>query len=473
MPNGSPLLKIPVASDPEPPPIAMAPPPLAPSPPTLAAPSPPPLAAPPPLMNAPPMKEVAAQLQQGAQVAKAETAATLRAMQGTFSRLLAFGRSGYEQRQLSQQLLEAQETLGQKMERAGLGDPGLRAQLAHLVERRKSVEAAHGPVKVLDAERRGLHLRLAEPYLHSVQPPPGLESEHRWLLELKQELEATSARLGEQRTSLLPGESRDRMRVLAGGGAVAILLLLGMWMFWPGGEASWRSARRSRSVLPQPLRDKTTIQPTSPQKEKEAAPPAKPDAAPVKRKESPAAKSADPMKVEKWMEANDYFPRRKVVATYVKDQPQGEVKFYDAQDRLIGVEHYNQGMLHGKRVCYYPSGKKFSETTFQNGAAHGASTTWFENGKVASTVEFVNGEITGKSVTYFSNGNKSVVSDMVNGVRHGESTHFRPDGQPFAAVDWVNGVEVNRQVVLEVTQQDLAVINERSDFSALLKDWWR
>lgn len=472
MPSGSPLLKVPLASDPEPPPIAMAPPPP-------LVPSPPPLLAPPPLLNAPPLKEVGAQLQQGAQVAQEETAATWRAMQGAFSRLLAFGRSGYEQRHLSQQLLEAQETLGQKMERAGLGDPGLRAQLTQLVERRKSVEAAQGPVKVLDAERRGLHLRLAEPYLNSTQPPPGLEAEHRWLLELKQELEVTRAKLGEQRASLLPGESRDQMRLLAGGVALTVLLLVGLWMFWPGGDASWRSARRVKPVLKQPTLQEPTIQPVVPEKEK-VAPPVKrgslPANPPVERPivdNPPAKKPAGPMKLEKWVEENDYFPRRKVVATYVNDQAHGEVKFYDAQDRLIGVEHYEHGVQNGTRVCYYPSGKKFDEMPFIKGVAHGTHKTWYENGQLAATVDFVNGEITGKSITYFRNGNKCTDAEMVNGVRHGEFVHFRPDGQAFGVTDWQNGVEVNREIVLEVTQQDLAAIEEGNSFSKVLKDWWR
>jgi hypothetical protein len=215
-----------------------------------------------------------------------------------------------------------------------------------------------------------------------------------------------------------------------------------------------------------------------------AAPPVKrdgePASPPVKRPpvekppvDKPAKSPAGPEVREKWVEEDNYFPRRKVIATYVDNQPQGEVKCFDAQGRLICTEPYERGVLHGKRICYYPSGKKFSEATFTNGQAHGTNSTWFENGKVAGTVEFVKGQITGPSVTYFANGNKSVVTAMVNGVRHGESTHFLPNGQPFAAVDWVNGVEVNREVVLQVTQQDLAIINERSNFSSLLKDWWR
>lgn len=241
MPNGSPLLKIPTGPDPEPPPVAMSPPP-----PLLAASPPPPKS--PPQANAPPARDIAAQIQQGAQAAQQETVATLRALRDMLGRLLAFGRSGYEQRRLSQELLESQETLGRKMELAGLGDAALRAQLAQLVERRKSVEAAQGPVKVLDAERRGLHLRLAAPYLQSAAPP-GLELEHRRLLELQQELQATSMRLGQQRTSLLPEERRDRMRILVGGGALAALLLVGFWTFWPEGESSAQSARRWRPAL--------------------------------------------------------------------------------------------------------------------------------------------------------------------------------------------------------------------------------
>lgn len=173
------------------------------------------------------------------------------------------------------------------------------------------------------------------------------------------------------------------------------------------------------------------------------------------------------------LDADVFFPKRRCVIELKNDVPHGVCRAYDDQKRLILTENYVNGRVEGKRHCYYPSGKKFSEMTFVNGLAEGRTTTWYDDGSVASTDHMRRGLPNGLQTLYFRNGKKSVETPHVNAVAHGTCRHYLPDGRLFGLSTFEDGVEIRKQVIIEPTAAEYFEIVEAGKFSAFLKDHWQ
>jgi antitoxin component YwqK of YwqJK toxin-antitoxin module len=171
-------------------------------------------------------------------------------------------------------------------------------------------------------------------------------------------------------------------------------------------------------------------------------------------------------------EADAVFPKRRCVVDIENGEPNGTCRAYDDQDRLILTEDYVNGRVHGKRICYYPSGKKFSEMTFENGLSEGETKTWYEDGTVASVDHMRRGLPNGNQTLYFRNGNKSVETPHVDAVAHGTCRHYLPDDRLFGLSTFQDGVETGKQVIIEPTAKEYGEILEAGKFSAVLKDHW-
>lgn len=171
-------------------------------------------------------------------------------------------------------------------------------------------------------------------------------------------------------------------------------------------------------------------------------------------------------------EADVFFPKRRCVAEFKGDVPHGVCRAYDDEKRLILTEEYVNGRVEGKRTCYYPSGKKFSEMTFKNGLGEGKTTTWYEDGTVASTDHMEQGLPHGVQTLYFRSGKKSSETPHVRAVAHGTCRHYLPDGRLFGLSTFADGVETSKQVIIEPTRQEYEQILEAGKFSAFLKDHW-
>jgi len=77
-------------------------------------------------------------------------------------RAAAWNRATRRRKQAAEQLVSAQLALGERLSTSGMGDEGLRKQLVVIDDRIKSVSAARGRTTELEAERRGLLIRLSE-----------------------------------------------------------------------------------------------------------------------------------------------------------------------------------------------------------------------------------------------------------------------------------------------------------------------
>jgi len=380
-----------------------------------------------------------------------ETKTTLQAAWGQAGRLTGYVRAWWTGLRLERKFLAAQIALGEQLEEAGLGDQALRSRLAELKERRQSFVAARESTRALDTELRGLHVRLAEPFLESVQSPPQVEPQHRRALALRMEIADRRAQQTERREGLFPADSATRIRTAAGLGACAVLLSMFFSLFFG-------SENVSELLLP-PSIDLENLQPLT------SFP------VPALPAEGVPAGSVEKKTFE--VDADAILPARTVSITFINGRPDGEARSVDAQGRVICIEQFRNGVLNGTRERYYPGGEKFSELRFIDGVAQGSEVIWFANGMVAARTTVVDGTPQGSAVIYFQNGRKCISTNYVQGRPQGQRSHHRPDEVLFAIVDWQDGAPVSQEFLdVDVSAADVAAIEERGEFSTRLVDHW-
>jgi hypothetical protein len=192
---------------------------------------------------------------------------------------------------------------------------------------------------------------------------------------------------------------------------------------------------------------------------------------PVLGTESAVKQVNQSQSVEGWLDEDDFYPRRRFVATKVAGLIEGEVRCYAANGGLCLVEHVERGVPQGLRTCYYPSGRKFMEMSFRDGKSEGTERFWFENAILALTMEYRAGVPHGSMVTYFRNGRPQIEANLVNGRFQGTRRHFLHTGELLGFTYWQDGQQVGQRLVREASWSDLQFA-KGSAFSARLKDHW-
>lgn len=385
-------------------------------------------------------------------VAWRETTSTALAVWAQLQRFIAYVRAGWTARRVERDCLASQIALGERIAAAQLGDAGLRARLAELRERRQSFVAAKASTRTIDAELRGLHVLLAEPFLESVQAPAAVEPEHRRALALRMEIADRRARQTVRRQSLFPDDTGTRVRTAVGLGVC--LMLVSMLVSSFDGDAA------ADGLLLPPTVDLENLQPLA--------------SFPAPTTQSASADGNVEIETRTFNVAADAFlPARNVTVTFMNGKADGEARSVDKDGRVVCIEHYRHGVMHGLRERFYPDGSRFSELRFDNGVAQGTELVYFPNGNLASRTEIVDGVPHGTSEIKFENGFKCVSTMYAGGLPHGQRSHFRPDGVCFAIATWSEGKLVSQEFLqIEVTAADVAAIAERGEFSTRLVDHW-
>lgn len=314
----------------------------------------------------------------------------------------------------------ALQALGAKIESVGRGESGLRSQLASLRDRRQAMTQANAPTNLLDAEERGLLMRLATPYLDSPDPQPTLEPELARARQLKGFLAAAGQQ--QQVQQLLPAQWSDRLRVVGG----LLLVIVGVW-YSPG----WLgSGKRAVSSLFHSNRK------------------------------------------EVWLAENDTFPRRKRIGYYDGNVVQGEVKLYDDQDRLMGVLNMKDDEYHGLCTFYYPSGAKLYEGEYLNGKRTGMHTTWFADGTVAWELDTADDKPHGADIKYYPNGKKFLEQNWVRGKKEGKAWGYVPDGRRCTEFTYKADEQLSAVDLFKGSEENLRAITERANLVHSVKAAW-
>jgi hypothetical protein len=192
-------------------------------------------AAPPPLT--PPRSAAGSAAADWGRAVAREAGETARVTASQIGRLIGLGSARWDDHRLARKAVDAQAEFGLRLFEGGLGDEELRSRLVQLDEQITGLEWTKASTREVEAERRGVLVRLAEPYLNA-SPPAGMELEYeraRAALLAEQQAHERAAR---ERAGLLPGDDLQRRRLAIGAAVILLGVLLLGWLVCGG---SWSS----------------------------------------------------------------------------------------------------------------------------------------------------------------------------------------------------------------------------------------
>lgn len=145
--------------------------------------------------------------------------------------------------------------------------------------------------------------------------------------------------------------------------------------------------------------------------------------------------------------------------------PDGEVKEFDENDKLITLAHYKDNKLNGELIHYAGDGRILSREAYANGFLQGQASycTYTKNdvltaicryknsrlhgeriltqkdGTVRCRESYKNGHLNGPRVCYYANGNKEREENYTDGKLNGKRELFFPDGKLWYQEIYING----------------------------------
>ncbi len=132
--------------------------------------------------------------------------------------------------------------------------------------------------------------------------------------------------------------------------------------------------------------------------------------------------------------------------------PEGEIKTYDKQGRLIAIESYKHGLRNGlsNRFTFIKDKKFTEELFFDRGILQGPRTIFTPEGKIQLREEYQDGLREGLSKLFNAQGSLEVQTSYRQGKRHGKRIVYYPDGNIMYEEDYVSGkLEGERKIFLK------------------------
>lgn len=164
-----------------------------------------------------------------------ETRAIARVTAAQLHRLSRLGRARWQNHRLSRRAVDLQAEFGQRLRESGLGASELHNRLKELDEQIAGMEWTRASSREAEAERRGLLVRLAAPFLDGAAPA-GMEAEHAQACEAIRAERAAHQRALQERAGLLPEDATQRRRLAIGVAALLGGLLVALWAVLAGRE---------------------------------------------------------------------------------------------------------------------------------------------------------------------------------------------------------------------------------------------
>jgi antitoxin component YwqK of YwqJK toxin-antitoxin module len=133
--------------------------------------------------------------------------------------------------------------------------------------------------------------------------------------------------------------------------------------------------------------------------------------------------------VGKWV---FHHPNGKVAkeVTYKDGRPDGEVKLFNEEEKLVARREYAAGLRTGTWETYSDDGEqKLREENYKDGKADGAFRTWYTNGQLRQETTFVAGKLEGLATEWTRVGDKRAEVNFKNGLKDGVSKLWQADGK--------------------------------------------
>lgn len=150
-----------------------------------------------------------------------------------------------------------------------------------------------------------------------------------------------------------------------------------------------------------------------------------------------------------------YMPKTRYKLPMRDGKIHGVAQWRTEEGKLVFLEQYENGVLFGEKIQYYPNGQPYAIFYFENGKANGQSITFFPGATIARAIDFKDGEPTGMFFGYYPSGQMKHSYPQINGENHGKSYHFLSDGVIFATQTWKEGKLVDKEEVLEASAAEL------------------
>lgn len=118
----------------------------------------------------------------------------------------------------------------------------------------------------------------------------------------------------------------------------------------------------------------------------------------------------------------------------------GEQKLYEENGTVKEVRHYDQaGVMNGKFQSFYPNGKPKQEGLYIKNVMSGEWQRYHENGSLKERVLFVNGIENGAFTEFHPNGKLATEGTYMDSREHGILKIYDSTGTLFRQMDCVNG----------------------------------
>jgi len=98
--------------------------------------------------------------------------------------------------------------------------------------------------------------------------------------------------------------------------------------------------------------------------------------------------------------------------------------FHEKSEVVMSREQYNDGLLDGKKITYYPNGQKTEELHYKKGKIDGLAYYYGPNGALLKELIYVNDQLHGKALYYDAHGNVIIKGYYKQGAKHGLWEYF-------------------------------------------------
>jgi hypothetical protein len=178
-----------------------------------------------------------------------EIAQTSAATWGQTVRLTKYTGGLFRRRSLRRQVVRSEQTLGERVYEAKVGDIQLRQRIAALDEKIREAEATKAKTRPFKTERQALLQQMGAFALAQRSLPPGLEPDRARARDVHEALSSQETKMQEARVSLPPRGAGNWARVGAGYGVIGCAVFLAFFL------ASGGAAKNKGGTTPGPVAD--------------------------------------------------------------------------------------------------------------------------------------------------------------------------------------------------------------------------
>lgn len=131
--------------------------------------------------------------------------------------------------------------------------------------------------------------------------------------------------------------------------------------------------------------------------------------------------------------------------TFKNGMLNGERKVYSNKDQLLLSEEYKNGKRHGRIKMFSTSGAIEVQSDYKNGKLDGKRLFYYSNGKVMHEEYFSDGLLQGKRKSFSNNGTMILSENYKDNRLHGERISFYEDGKEKSKEFYENGKLIRKE----------------------------